>query len=274
MKIHYLGTGAAGGTPFPICSCRVCETARKNGGKEIRSRAGFLINDDILIDFSCDFFHHVVTQKIDFRRISTILVTHTHCDHFYPYDIGEVERYVRRNPTAGLKIYGNEKVKAILDDVPFETTKYTHIPVHVMRTGETVRVNEYTVTAIKTEHIPNENSLMYVITQGGKSYLHSGDSAVFSEETYAVLKKLNVRFDAVTLECTFGDMEKGYWGHMTLWENVAIRNRLKELGMADDNTKFVATHIADCCGKTFYELEEVMKKEGFILSYDGMILEL
>ena len=40
----FLGTGAAEGIPTPFCRCRVCENARKKGGKEVRMRSGFRVS--------------------------------------------------------------------------------------------------------------------------------------------------------------------------------------------------------------------------------------
>ena len=64
MKIQILGTAAAEGWPALFCNCEACRRAREKGGKNIRTRAGTLIDDQLLIDFSAD--------TID-RRIREIL---------------------------------------------------------------------------------------------------------------------------------------------------------------------------------------------------------
>ena len=45
MKLTYLGTAAAEGVPALFCRCDFCRYARKAGGREIRTRAGALLDD-------------------------------------------------------------------------------------------------------------------------------------------------------------------------------------------------------------------------------------
>ena len=62
MKLTYLGTAAAEGFPALFCNCPYCEEARRLGGKNIRTRSQSLINDDLLIDFPADTYHHLLLQ--------------------------------------------------------------------------------------------------------------------------------------------------------------------------------------------------------------------
>ena len=48
----FYGTGAAEGIPDPFCRCPVCENARKKGGKEIRHRTMFRVNEELCIEQS------------------------------------------------------------------------------------------------------------------------------------------------------------------------------------------------------------------------------
>ena len=86
MKIKYYGTGASEGIPALFCKCPVCEEARKNGGRDIRSRSQALINDDLLVDFPPDTFMHIVYGGLDLQSIHTCLITHSHSDHLYVED--------------------------------------------------------------------------------------------------------------------------------------------------------------------------------------------
>ena len=56
MKIVFLGTAAAEGVPGLWCKCPYCEHARKVGGKEIRRRCSYCVDDDTMIDFGPDSF--------------------------------------------------------------------------------------------------------------------------------------------------------------------------------------------------------------------------
>ena len=87
MKIKFLGTGASEGIPDLFCRCAVCEKARLHKGRENRTRAGLMVDDDLLIDFSPDFFSNSIKFGIDGNKIETLLITHSHSDHFYVDDI-------------------------------------------------------------------------------------------------------------------------------------------------------------------------------------------
>ena len=54
--MKFLGTGAGEGIPNPFCTCRICEYARKHGGKDIRTRSSFMLDRHTIIDMGADFF--------------------------------------------------------------------------------------------------------------------------------------------------------------------------------------------------------------------------
>ncbi|MBO5969107.1 MAG: hypothetical protein J6S14_11500, partial [Clostridia bacterium] len=87
MKIKYLGTAAAEAFPAVFCNCKYCNEARELGGKNIRTRSQSLINDDLLIDFPADTYHHFITHGIRGDRIKYLLITHAHSDHLYQRDL-------------------------------------------------------------------------------------------------------------------------------------------------------------------------------------------
>jgi phosphoribosyl 1,2-cyclic phosphate phosphodiesterase len=45
-------------------------------------------------------------------------------------------------------------------------------------------------------------------------------------------------------------------------------------GLADEKTRFIATHFSHNAGMIHRELEEALSPYGIIPAYDGMILEL
>ncbi|MFA5205011.1 MAG: hypothetical protein WC708_11475 [Lentisphaeria bacterium] len=59
MQIKILGSAAAEGIPALWCECETCGQAREKGGKDIRQRASYLIDDDTMVDFGpdCDGGH-------------------------------------------------------------------------------------------------------------------------------------------------------------------------------------------------------------------------
>lgn len=112
MKIKYLGTAAAEGWPGLFCHCESCEKARKLGGKNLRTRSQVVIDDTLLVDFPPDTYAHVLYQDLDLKDIRTLIITHSHQDHFYPLDLAmRGVPYSYGTDDVKLSIYGNDKVE-------------------------------------------------------------------------------------------------------------------------------------------------------------------
>lgn len=84
MKIKFLGTAAYEGVPSLFCTCRVCQKAMKEGGRELRSRSQAIINDELLLDFPPDTVWHFQRFGLDWAKIGDCLITHDYSDHLYP----------------------------------------------------------------------------------------------------------------------------------------------------------------------------------------------
>lgn len=78
MKIKFLGTAAFEGVPSLFCNCPTCRRAREAGGKNLRSRLQALVNEDLLIDFPPDTVWHSIRFGLDWQKINTCLITHSH----------------------------------------------------------------------------------------------------------------------------------------------------------------------------------------------------
>ena len=81
MKIQFLGTAAAEAVPAIFCACEMCRYARKKAGKELRTRSGAMIDDVIKIDFGPDSYHHALQNGLDYSKVHSLFITHTHSDH-------------------------------------------------------------------------------------------------------------------------------------------------------------------------------------------------
>ena len=68
MRITILGSAAAEAVPSLWCQCEVCRQARQNGGKDLRRRTSYLIDQDTMIDFGPDAFWQSIAFGIDWRN--------------------------------------------------------------------------------------------------------------------------------------------------------------------------------------------------------------
>ena len=279
MKIQFLGTGAAEGVPAEFCNCEVCKKARALGGKEIRSRTQVLIDGKVCIDFPPDAYMHAVLQNVDLSAIETLLVTHSHMDHFYAHDfILRGYKYASGMTCPEMRIYGNGEVKAVFAECTRREIRQEvekDIPVSEMNVFLPYRAGDYTVTAFPALHTPKEQALLFLVEKEGKAYLHLHDTGKVTEETYEYLKTQGKRVQAVAMDCTLVDTHSSTSGrHMGLEENVEVMNRLKADGVANENTKFVITHFSHNSAPFTKRLEKIGKAYGVIPAFDGMTLEI
>lgn len=278
MQIHYLGTAAAEGWPALFCSCKNCREARQRRGRNCRSRAQALIDGCLMMDFGPDTFYHAMKYGLDMSKVGNVLLTHSHTDHFYPTElILKAAPYADSGAQNAMTIYGNEKCHWMFlntqevedDSANFrECVKFQEIGVFA-----DFDIPGYHIKTLKAFHDPKEDCLLYVIKDStGKSLLYGNDTGYFPEATWEALK--GIKFDGVSLDCTLGKNSEMTWGHMGLAANREVVRRLKDIGCIDNKTQIVLTHFSHNDGLLYEEAKEAVAKDGFIIAYDGMVLEL
>ncbi|MBQ8850536.1 MAG: PhnP protein [Clostridia bacterium] len=275
MKLHYLGTAAAEGIPSLFCQCDACENARKKGGKEIRTRSQALIDDCLLIDFPADSHAHMLKYGIDMTKINNCLITHIHGDHLYPGEFGYIHFpfSARLHDGYTFTVHGSEAVKERVEFIgnnPDGRFRFNELAPFTP-----TEIDGYTVTALKARH-GSPHPRIFIIEKNGKTLLYAHDTDIPKEETLDYIKESGVRFDLVSADCTEGAYEDlSYHGHMCLGRNIKFRQILTDMGAIDKNTKYVLNHFSHNGPSVDYEsFTEIAGKEGFTVSYDGMVVEI
>ena len=277
MKLLYLGTAAAEGIPAVFCSCPTCLKARKLKGKDIRTRSQALLDDKILFDFPADSYSHYITSDFtgsDLPAIRHLFITHSHMDHFYPDEL-DLRRpvFVLSEPIETLHIYGNLTVKKILHDLQ-KTSKST--PCNDFRYAkpfEPIEFDGYRVRSLPAFHDRQEECLFYSLEHGGKAMLYAHDTGMFPKPVWEYFLKAKPRFNLVSLDCTSMTNREGSY-HMGLPDCVEVRERLVTAGTADGKTLFVLNHFSHGGGLNHDDLRKVAEAEGFMVSYDGMEIDV
>lgn len=276
MRITYLGTGASEAVPAVFCQCYVCETARKNKGKEIRARSGVVINESLLIDVPPDIFLSSIRADISLTNIRDIIFTHSHSDHCDAFEISvranKITAYRKDDYTTHL--YGNHTVESRLN-IPKEikTLDYTYVePFKTFGIYDGIKI-----TPMLTTHNKNEECYIYIIEQNGKRFLYGNDTGLFPEATMEYLQ--NKYMDCISLDCT-NVMLPGEIGHMGFQANIKLKDMLIKQNTADNNTVFICHHfshngfIPDGRYYSLEEFEQIAAGHGFIVSYDTMVIDL
>ena len=203
-------------------------------------------------------------------------ITHSHSDHLYATD------FFCLNPGFShvqdgyhLSVYGSDKVGEKLAPTMGSLTANGLASFDEVRAFAPVTVGRYTVTPLTAIHDVNAGPLFYMISDGEKTVLYAHDTHYFHEDVWAYFKQIGVRFDMVSLDCTNACLPLTYIGHMGLAENAQVRRRMLDEGMADENTVFVCNHFSHNGISVVYDdFVTVAGKEGFLVSYDGMIMEI
>ncbi len=277
MKIQYWGTSAAEGIPAIFCQCGTCKKARELGGKNLMSRSQAMIDGKILIDFNADTYMHSVKYGVDLTNIKTCLITHDHGDHLYPLEIAN------KRPGMGwykeivpLTFYctrpAYEKLNALMTRCGMD--ERSGVFLNIITPFVPFEAEGYKITPLKADHSAMCEPVIYMIEKDGQTLLYGHDSGYLPKETWEYLKEHKVKFDYVSLDCTFSLLKLEHaWGHMNLEYNVIVKNDMTEHGLADDKTIFTANHFTHNGAAIYDDIKVQADKVGFLTSYDGMTVE-
>ncbi len=272
MKITYLGTAAAEGFPALFCNCQYCREARILKGKNIRTRSQALINDDLLIDFPADTYSHFLSNDIQGDIIQYLLVTHAHADHFYAGDLARrFGAFAHDMRVDRLKLYCGASV-ARLAEKTCDVEGY-NVDIETLNPFDTVTLGDYTVTALPARH-SSTCPLIYIIKKD-KTILYAHDTGFFFDEVFDYIQNSGIVFDLVSLDCTNVDLPiSDNGGHMGIDNVNRVVKRLQAMCAISEQTKVVINHFSHNSAPIHHRLEERVLDYGYIVSYDGLSIEL
>lgn len=286
--MRFLGTGAAEGIPTPFCRCRVCENARKIGGKEIRMRSCFRVSEDMLIDFGTDLFSECIRSGTDLYDLKYVLITHTHEDHF---DLGNLflKPMISRGNGQKIQLWFTgdgfgllealDRMKYDGKEAFFKEQMEKDYETHRMEFFQTYEIGPYQVTPVKGEHPAHmeKNAANYLIRlPDGTVMLYALDTGYYEAQTLAYLK--GVKIDTLIAECTFGSLDRGDkpYSHMDLRSSLYLCETLYAQGTIGKETKVYLTHINQEQEYTHEELSQecARRTKGLpyevTVAYDGL----
>ncbi len=273
MDIKVLGTAAAEGWPALFCTCEACRRAKQKGGRNIRRRTAYAINDDTLVDFGQDIFWQTLQFGVDLTTVGHLLVTHSHVDHLNTVDLQWRAPGFSRVPQE-LAVYGNQAVLNRLDtELEKDLSDYGIRPV-LVQSGETFQAGNLTVTALAAQHMGNEEeALNFIIRDNQSELLIANDTGWWEEATWSRLQQhcLNAAF----VESTTGlHNPEQYTNHLGCRSTVHVLNRLRAMGAVHDNTDAWAIHFSHNGGALHEHLCEFFAPHGINVAYDGLTISV
>lgn len=272
MIFQYLGTAAAEGWPALFCHCDNCRRAGEAGGRNIRTRSQALLDGRLLIDFPPDTYQHLLHLGLPLRDIHSCLVTHAHSDHLYVDDLymRKAKTYAILKDDTPFTVYGSGPTVAKLRDVAGQG---------IIRTAAITpfvpfAVEGYTVIPLPAAHAPDLEPVIFLVTDGERTVLYGNDTGYFPEETWTFFEKKRPHLDLLSLDCTGGILPGWRRGHMSLDVCAEVKARLADCGVVTDKSVCVVHHFSHNGGATYDELVPRAAEHGFLVSYDGMVIEL
>ena len=283
MKIQYWGTAAAEGVPGIFCDCETCRLAREHKGRKVRTRSQVLINDDLLIDFGPDTYSNSLKYDFNLTYLEHIIITHPHEDHLYSEELWHrLKGFACKIGTPSLSVHGSEDTLMKLCEVDKDVKgfqKQDRVLYDVMKPYETRQIGRYMVTPLPAEH-GTKQPFVYLIEEGEKSFLLLNDCGRPSYELYDYLIKRGIVLNAISFDTTYGNENVlAKYGkadhHMGLVDNAAVKSFFDMNGVSNADTVCVVTHVSHQGIDADYDkMCAHSEKYGFIVSYDGLELEI
>lgn len=275
MKILYLGTAAAEGIPAAFCSCPVCTNARRQKGRELRSRSQVLLDGELLLDFPPDTFYHAALHNLNLGGIHTLLVTHDHMDHWFPAGLINRHSAYQKGATGILHVYGNETVRRSFER-HLKTELYAQQPLaafvqfHCIHSADHFRCGAWEITAIPADHDPLQECLIYLCKKDGKAILYGHDTGSrLTQQAWELLS--DEKIDLISLDGTMG-RESCPYNHMGLPDVESFLGKIRKMGCVNAHTRCIVSHFSHNGGMTQAELADWGSKRGILTAYDGMEL--
>jgi len=276
MKLLLLGTAAAEGWPAAYCDCPVCSHARTTGGKNLRSRSGALIDDDLKIDHSPDTILHMQQARRSLAKVRSIVFTHEHADHLFATELKRTTNLPRDlPPQPNIAIYANTRVLNLIQNAfpnPLDFRLDLKPPLNPFH-PVTLTDNETNLLPLPATHC--EDALLFRITRHGKSLFYGHDSGLYKTETLEALGQAGP-LDLALFDCTHTTRtDVAFKHHLSIATALQMIEKLRSNGAITPNTRLIATHFSPHSGATSHDhLQSLLLPHNITPAHDGLLIDI
>ena len=283
-----LGSAAAEGVPAYFCNCRVCREAAERGGREIRGRTAYNFGGVLQIDFGPDMLAAFQRYYPRLNSMRHLLVTHAHEDHLAPSELWYRADGFSHIPAEEppLIIHGAPAVfERVRHELAVTLTSFAHrvkivemarLAFHEIAPFQTFEIPDIgaTVRTFAANHAPDLNSMLFLITMGGRTVFIGNDTGVFPKETMDALKALagKIHVDIFLIDCCGALLKNWRDYHMSADVNLEVFAELEKTGFIDSDTIKVVNHFSHNGQATHAELCDFFEPKGIVVGYDGLEL--
>jgi len=251
MKITFLGTGSAYGTPY--CGNTWKDKVDRNNVKNNRLRYSILLednNDQLLIDCSPDFRQQSIEYNL--RKFNDILYTHWHADHIFgTWELDEYTRFYKKH----LNLWADEKTLKVLNNsFGYLLANKDRFTLNQIKPFQTYKISNMDITTLRFIH-----GDIYSYGIKYKNVVISSDLEYIPPVNNKYLENL----DLWIMECN-NIVYKDNGGHTYLKQAIERINQFKP-------KKVIFTHLS-----WHWDYEIMRKKipQNVELAFDGMKIKI
>ena len=131
----------------------------------------------------------------------------------------------------------------------------------------------YRVTPFPANHALQFDALLYAVEANGRSLLYATDTAAWLAETWQAFHRLQLQFDLVVLDHTYGPGVAG-GDHLNAHQVAEHVKRLRQEKLLKDEGRLFATHLSHEGNPDHATLAAFAHRHGYEIAYDGLSVTL
>jgi phosphoribosyl 1,2-cyclic phosphate phosphodiesterase len=236
---------------------------------------------DTLIDFPPEIVSQGWKWGVDFSLLTTLLVTHSHGDHFLPYLLrwrGRPHEITDRPTTERgaprftrlpvLNVYGNAAVEARVREELGQNLSHYDLEFTRVEACRRFTAGDLQVTPVPANHdVGREDAVNYILRHGRATIFYGLDSDFPLPETWEALSEH--RFDLMIFEGTYG-LGTGGGNHMNFDRLIRTAERIREENLLTDTGTIMASHFSPHHCPPHPETVALLKPHGIEAAFDGL----
>lgn len=259
-KLFFLGTCAADFSQKLKNECANCFD------KDARRASCALLDNRFLIDCGPHCLDSLRIAGIDMTIITDVFLTHLHDDHFNPDNLQTIASARAAIGATPLRIWFRE-------DADFPTLE--QVELHRMKLYERYAVTDTLfISSTEANHAPKFFPQWLLFEENNKKMLYATDGGWIMDVTYQFLR--NAELSTLIMDATCGDDIKDdrMAGHNSLPMIRLLLHALRHSRMVVPETNIVLTHLAPSLHRPHAETVQIVEKDGFVVAYDGLTIDL
>jgi phosphoribosyl 1,2-cyclic phosphate phosphodiesterase len=251
-KLCFLGTCACDFSP------RLKDELRDRFDNDARRSSALMIGESLLIDCGIHTLESLSIAGKDTRKISDILITHLHGDHYNEDNIRAIasgERApLRLWVRAGAEIGQIENVEVI------EMEQFCRYEI----------AEGISVCGMPANHDPKAHPQHFLLNLEGKKLFYGCDGGWMLNESYNFLR--GAKIDLAVLDATVGDYEGDFRAaeHNSIPMIRLLLPSLRTIGAICDESEIYLSHIAPSLHVSHAETVKIAESFGAKVAYDGL----